>query len=142
MFARTAFSALVLSIAAAAFTSAVQAEEPKADAKQIEAQLEKLLDAYNKDDVKAFFTGWSKESEAITTPEVYNALYKLNGKDVVGTYVAKSLKMRKETSVLDGPVLVVFCDAEFSKEKDGEVAANFMYEDGAYKFVQVLVKKK
>jgi hypothetical protein len=142
MFARTAFSALVFSIAAVAFAPAARADEPKADAKQIEAQLEKLLDAYNKDDVKAFYTGWSKQVEAITTPDVYNALYKLMGKDVVGNYVPKSLKLRKETSVLDGSVIVVFCDAEFSKEKSGEIAANLNFEDGAYKFVQVQLTKK
>jgi len=141
MFARLAIFAVVLTVVAH-FAPSLRADEPKADAAQIEAQLEKLLDAYNKDDVKAFFTGWSKESEAITIPEVYNALYKLNGKDVVGSYVAKSLKIRKDTSLLQGEFLVVFCDAQFSKEKDGEVAANFKFEDGAYKFVQVLVKKK
>jgi hypothetical protein len=142
MFARLAMSAVVFSVVAAGSAPVLRAEQPKADPKQLEAQFEKLLDAYNKDDVKAFYTGWSKQVEAITTPEVYNALYKLNGKDVVGEYVPKTLKLRKETSVLDGEIIVVFFDAEFSKEKSGEVGANLMFEDGAYKFVQVQVKKK
>jgi hypothetical protein len=141
MFARFAISAVVFSVAVG-FASALPAQEPKADPAKVTAQLEKLLDAYNKDDVKTFFSDWAKAAEAIATPETYNALYKLNGKDVVGDYVPKSLKLRKETSVFDGPVIAVFFDAEFTKEKSGEVAANFLFEDGAYKILQVQVTKK
>jgi len=141
MFVRLSLCALAFSLAALGFAPAVQAEE-KADAKQLEAQLEKLLEAYNKDDLKTFYADWAKEAEFLTSPDVYSALYKLGGKDVVGSYVPKTLKFRKETSVLDGPVLVVFFDAEFSKEKYGEVAANLSWEDGKYKFTQVRLAKK
>ena len=114
----------------------------EANADQLTAQVEKLLDAYNKDDSKAFFADWAKTVESIANQMTYDALYKLGAKNDVGTYVAKSAKFRKEGSLLEGDFLVVYFDAEFSKEKQGQIAVNFQKEGDAYKFLQVQLSKK
>lgn len=112
------------------------------DPKKLEAQCEKLLDAYNRDDVKAFFADWAKSVEAIATEMTYDALYKNGAKNDVGRYVAKSLKFRKEGSVLAGDFLLVYFDAEFTGAKQGRITANLQKEGDAYKFVQVQLAKK
>lgn len=118
-------------------------EDAAADPQKLTEQVEKLLAAYNKDDAKAFYAqGWSAMVKEIATEQTYDALYKNGAKKTVGDYVAKSLKLRKEGSVLTGDFLVVYFDAEFSKEKAGQVAVNFAKEDGGYKFVQVQMSKK
>lgn len=137
------FSMLVVpAVLTFAMSSAPCRAEDKADPKMLEAQMEKLLDAYNRDDVKAFFADWSKQSAAITTPEVYDALYKMGAKSQVGNYVAKTVKLHPEGSVLDGEILVVYFDCEFANAKQGLATANFQKEDGGYKFIQVLFGKK
>ena len=72
----------------------------------------------------------------------YDALYKNGAKKTVGEYTAKTLKFRKEGSVLTGDILVVYFDCEFSKEKEGQIAVNFQKEEGEYKFMQVQMSKK
>jgi hypothetical protein len=134
--------AFTLALVTALGFSAPASRAADADPKVLEAQVVKLLEAYNKDDVKAFFADWAKAAAAIATPEVYNALYKAGAKNMVGDYVAKSIKFRKEGSVLSGDVLVVYFEAAFSKEKDGLITVNFMKEGDAYKFLQVRIAKK
>ncbi len=113
-----------------------------ADPKKLEAQMEKLLAAYNKDDVKAFFKDWASAAQPITNEATYNALYKNGSKPMFGEYKPKTIKFRKEGSVLDGDTLVVYFEAEFSKEKSGLVAVNFEKEKGDYKFIQVQIMKR
>jgi hypothetical protein len=112
-----------------------------ADTKKLTGQVEKLLDAYNKDDVKGFFTGWATSVKAITTEATYNALYKNAAKKELGDYKLKSLKLRKEGSVLSGDFLLVYFEAEFAKEKSGLITVNFAKEDGEYRFIQVKMEK-
>ena len=123
-------------------TTIVRAEEPAADAKQLTAQVEKALAAYNKDDVKAFYADWAKAVETITTPQTYDALYKNMAKKELGEYQPNTLALRKEGSVLTGDFLVVYFDCKFAKDVPGLVSVNFQKEDGAYKFIQVLLTKK
>jgi hypothetical protein len=117
--------------------------EKDADVRKLTEQVEKLLAAYNKDDIKAFFTDWSKDAkQALGNQPVYDALYKNGAKIALGEYVPKTLKFRKEGSVLDEETPAVYFEAEFSKEKVGVIAINFMKEDGEYRFVQVIMDKK
>ena len=113
-----------------------------ADAKKLAGQVEKLLEAYNKDDVKAFFSGWSKSVEAITTDATYDVLYKKTAKKDLGDYKPKTIKLRKEGSVLSGDFLVVYFEAEFAKEKAGLITVNFAKEKGEYRFIQVKMEKR
>jgi hypothetical protein len=122
--------------------SPVRADEPEADPKKLEEQMEKLLKAYNEDDVKKFFADWASQAESLANQQVYDALYKNGSKQAVGDYKPKTIKFRKEGSVLKGEILVVYFDAEFTKEKAGQVAVNYAYEKGAYKFIQVQIAKK
>jgi hypothetical protein len=135
-------TALTFALLAGFVSSAPSSRAADADPKVLEAQVTKLLEAYNKDDVKAFFAGWSKMAEAIATPQVYEAVFKNGAKKMVGDYVAKSIKFRKEGSVLSGDILVVYFEAAFSKEKDCLVTVNMVKEGGAYKFIQVMIGKK
>ena len=112
-----------------------------ADAKKLSGQVEKLLEAYNKDDVKAFFSGWAMSVKAITTEATYDVLYKKAAKKDLGDYKPKSLKLRKEGSVLSGDFLVVYFEAEFAKEK-GLITVNFAKEEGEYRFLQVKMEKR
>jgi hypothetical protein len=57
-----------------------------ADPKKLEGQVEKLLAAYNKDDVRAFFQNWASAVQAIATPMTYDALYKNGAKKSFGDY--------------------------------------------------------
>ena len=129
-------------IATTLVTPAIAHAQTPAEYKDLEEMATKLFEAYNKDDVKAFFTDWAKAAEAITTPQVYEALYKNGAKKMVGDYVAKSIKFRKEGSVLSGDILVVYFETAFSNEKDGLVTVNFVKEGDAYKFLQVRMAKK
>lgn len=113
-----------------------------ADNKKLSGQVEKLLEAYNKDDVKAFFSVWAKSVQAITTEATYDVLYKKTAKKDLGDYKLKSLKLRKEGSVLSGDFLVVYFEAEFTKEKSGLITVNFAKEDGEYRFIQVKMEKR
>lgn len=113
-----------------------------ADPKKLEEQMEKLMEAYNKDDAKTFYTGWAKSVESITTEQVYDALYKKTAKKDLGNYKAKTLKFHKDGSVLTGEFLVVYFDAEFEKEKSGRISVNFAKEDGKYKLMQVQMAKQ
>jgi hypothetical protein len=131
--------AVTLVITVGFANSQVRADD--ADPKKLEAQVVKLLDAYNKDDVKAFFTGWAKSAEALTTEQIYDLLYKMGAKKDVGDYTPKSVKFRKDGSVLSGDILVVYFEAAFSKEKDGLVTVNFTKEGEEYKFLQVRISK-
>jgi hypothetical protein len=135
---RTAFTFALL----AALGVSAPGRAADADPKILEEKVVKLLEAYNKDDVKAFYADWAKSAAAIATPQVYDALYKMGAKTMVGDYVAKSIKFRKEGSVLSGDLLVVYFEAAFSKEKDGLVTVNFVKEGDAYKFLQVKMSKK
>src|SRR5262249_8048814 len=110
--------------------------------RMLEGQVEKLLEAYNKDDVKAFFANWASSAKAITTEQTYKALYKDGAKKTLGEYTAKTAKFRKEGSVLSGDHLVVYFEAEFAKAKSGLVSVNFEKEKGEYKFIQVIMDKK
>ena len=112
-----------------------------ADPKKLEGQMEKLLAAYNKDDVKAFFQNWASTVQAIATPTTYDALYKNGAKRSFGDYKPKTVKFRKEGSVLTGDTLVVYFEAEFTKDP-AVVAVNFMKEGGEYKFMQVQIQKR
>jgi Protein of unknown function (DUF4019) len=112
-----------------------------ADVKKLAGKVEKLLEAYNKDDVKAFFTGWASSVKSIATEATYDALYKKGAKKELGDYKAKTIKFRKEGSVVTGDFLVVYFEAEFSKEKAGLITVNFAKEDGEYKFLQVKMEK-
>jgi hypothetical protein len=118
------------------------ADEPMADAKQLTAQVEKLLLAYNKDDTKAFYADWAKAVEAIATAQTYDALYKQGAKKELGEYQAGSLAFRKEGSVLTGDFLVVYFDSKFANGVAGTVSVNFQKEAGGYKFIQVQLAKK
>lgn len=113
-----------------------------ADPRKLEAQMEKLLAAYNKDDVKAFFQNWASTVKSITTDMTYDALYKNGAKKSYGDYKPKTLKFRKDGSVLTGDYLVVYFEAQFSKEKEGVIAVNFAKEGNEYKFMQVQMQKK
>jgi hypothetical protein len=113
-----------------------------ADAQKLADRLEKLLEAYNKDDVKEFFSGWATSVKAIATEATYDALYKNAAKKDLGAYTAKTIKFRKEGSVLSGDFLVVYFEAEFSKEKAGLVTVNFAKEGGEYRFMQVKMEKR
>src|SRR5262249_35010963 len=93
------------------------------------------------DDVKAFFTGWASSVKSIATEATYNALYKNGAKKELGDYKANTVKFRKEGSVVKGDFLVVYFEAEFSKEKAGLMTVNFATEDGEYKFLQVKMEK-
>jgi hypothetical protein len=122
--------------------SGSKARADGADPKKLTEQMETLLEAYNKNDVKAFFANWAKAAEAIATEPTYNVLYKMGAKSNVGDYKAKTAKFRKEGSVLEGDVLIVYFEAEFSKHKECMISVNFMKEGGGYKFLQVLMEKK
>jgi hypothetical protein len=113
-----------------------------ADPKKLEAQLEKLLAAYNKDDVKSFFQNWATSVKAITSEMTYDALYKNGAKKSFGDYKAKTVKFRKDGSVLTGDYLVVYFEAEFAKDSAGLIAVNFEKENGEYKFMQVQIQKR
>ncbi len=141
MFQRLAVAAALFVEIVGLVASPCRAED-KADPKKLEAMMEKALEGYNKDDVKAFFADFAKSVEVIATEATYDALYKQGAKKDVGNYVAKSLKLRKEGSVLEGEVLLVYFDAEFANAKQGQIAANFQLEGGAYKFIQVQLSKK
>src|SRR6218665_421330 len=121
MFARFTFCSLLVG-AATIFCGSVRADEKPADPKLLEAATEKLLAAYNKDDAKAFFADYAKSVATIATPETYDALYKNISKKSYGDYVPKSLKLRKEGSLLMGDFLVVYFTAEFTKEKKALVS--------------------
>lgn len=123
-------------------TAIAHAEEPAADVKQLTAQVEKLLVAYNKDDTKAFYADWAKVVAAITTPQTYDFLYKNMAKKELGDYQPNTLAFRKEGSVLSGDLLIVYFEGKFAKDVPGLVAVNFQKEDGMYKFVQVQMSKK
>lgn len=112
-----------------------------ADPKKLQEQIEKLLEHYNKDDVKSFYADWASTVKAITTEAAYNGLYKNMAKKELGDYKPKTLKFRKDGSVLSGDYLVVYFTAEFAKEKSGLVSVNFAKEDGKYKFMQVKLEK-
>lgn len=132
-------SFLALALLAGISLSPSRAED--ADPAKLEAQLEEILSAYNKDDVKAFFANWAKSVEAIATEPTYKALYKDGAKKSLGDYTAKTVKFRKEGSVLTGDFLVVYFDAKFGKEEKAQIAVNFQKEDGKYKFMQVQMSK-
>src|SRR5436853_489849 len=55
----------VVFVLASIFADLHAARAAEANADQLTAQVEKLLDAYNKDDVKSFFADWAKAVEAI-----------------------------------------------------------------------------
>src|SRR5262245_61642614 len=126
----TSFTRFALSFLTLIGFAAVPSRAEDADPKKLGEQVEKLLEAYNKDDVKALFSDWAKSVEAITTEPVYDALYKNAAKKDLGNYTAKTVKLRKEGSVLSGDTLVVYFDAEFAKAKNGLISVNFSKEDG------------
>lgn len=137
---RCCSAVLVASLVACA-AGAVRAAGP-ADVKALESQMEKLLDAYNRDDVKAFFADWAKAVEAIATEATYDALFRNMAKKELGNYVPKTVKLRTEGSVLEGDFLVVYFDVEFASAKQGMAAVNFQQEGGAFKFIQVQLGKR
>ena len=120
----------------------VRAAEPAADPKQLTAQVEKLLAAYNKDDAKAFYADWAKSVATITTPQTYDLLFKNLAKKELGDYQPNTLALRKEGSVLTGEFLVVYFEGKFAKDVPGLISVNFQHEDGQYKFLQVQLSKK
>lgn len=138
---RTA-AVMILVICLSISTRVTHAEEPAADPKQLTAQVEKLLAAYNKDDTKAFFADWSKSVAALATPQTYDALYKNMAKKDLGDYQPNTLTLRKEGSLLSGDFLVVYFEGKFAKDVPGLVSVNFQKEDGGYKFIQVQLSKK
>src|SRR5262245_2035976 len=113
-----------------------------ADVKKLEGQVEKLLEAYNKDDVKAFFANWASSVKSIATEQTYKALYKDGAKKDLGEYTTKTAKFRKEGSVVRGENMNVYFEAQFAKSKSGLVTANFTKEKGEYKFIQVKMEKQ
>jgi len=138
---RTAMLLMVTVFCFSLSTNALGAE-PTADPKQLTAQVEKLLAAYNKDDAKAFYADWAKSVAAIATPQTYDLLFKNMAKKELGDYQANTLALRKEGSVLTGEFLVVYFEAKFAKDVPGLVSVNFQHEDGQYKFLQVQLSKK
>jgi hypothetical protein len=136
------FVPITVALLTLAMFSAAPARAADADPKKLEAQVVTLLEAYNKDDVKGFFSDWAKSVESITTEQVYDALYKKGAKKDLGDYTAKSIKFRKEGSVLSGDFLLVHFEAAFSKEKDVLISANLAKEGDGYKFIQVRIAKK
>ncbi len=138
---RLALLWIVVGFLASAHPSAHGAE-PMADPKQLTAQVEKLLAAYNKDDSKTFYADWAKSVAAITTPQTYDLLFKNMAKKELGDYQPNTLALRKEGSVLSGEFLVVYFEAKFAQDVPGLVSVNFQHEDGKYKFLQVQLSKK
>lgn len=134
-------SKTILSISLVVFAVApVRADD--ADPKKLASQVEKLMEAYNKDDVKTFFANWAKVVESITNAQTYDSLYKNAAKKELGKYTPKSVKFRKDGSVLTGDYLVVHFEAEFEKSKTGQITVNFAKEGNDYKFMQVKFEKK
>lgn len=136
------FLTLVSVAAVVALTASAVRADDAADAKKLAGQVEKLMEAYNKDDAKAFFANWAKVVESITNAQTYDSLYKNMAKKELGKYMPKSVKFRKEGSVLTGDYLVVYFDAEFEKSKAGQITVNFAKEGNDYKFMQVKFEKK
>lgn len=80
--------------------------------------------------------------KAITNDMTYDSLYRNGAKKSYGDYESKSIKYRKKGSVLSGDYLVVFFEAQFSKEKEGVIAVNLAKERKDCKLMQVQMQKK
>jgi hypothetical protein len=139
---RKLFTLVAVSLLTLVGFAASPARADDADAQKLADRLEKLLEAYNKDDVKAFFSGWATSVKVIATEATYDALYKNAAKKDLGAYTPKTVKFRKEGSVLSGDFLVVYFEAEFGKGKAGLIMVNFAKEEGEYRFMQVKMEKR
>jgi hypothetical protein len=107
-------------------------------AKDVEAILDKALQAFNADDHKAFFADFSKDMGAMANAQMYNALYG-NQKKVLGNYVTRTFnKDRSNFQNEEGVPGLFRYEADFEKQKGVAIEVNYLKEGGAWKLMQVL----
>ena len=109
--------------------------ESAADPKQLDAIVDKALQAYNANDAKAFFADYAKSVESIATPQTFDSMYRGLYFTQHGKYLSR--KMNNSASVLTGDFLVVIYDPVFEKTKKVKLALNFAKEGTSYKIVQM-----
>ncbi len=112
-----------------------------ADAKQLTAQVEKLLLAYNKDDTKAFYPIGPKPSKQLPMLKpMTHFINKVPRK--LGEYQAGPWRFVKKGASSPANFLVVYFDGKFANGVGWNCECQFSERSGGYKFIQVQLAKK
>jgi len=115
--------------------NAAYAAESEETLKIVEPLIEKALNAYNKDDSKAFFADYAKSMAAIATDQTFKTLYG-GYKDRFGNYVSKKIVRARCSLKKTTPGLVSY-DAEFEKNKAVRIDVNYTPDGDTLKLMQV-----
>jgi hypothetical protein len=125
--------AVTLSVSAVAEVPGVD----KATLAGLDKQVGKVMDGYNANNWKAFYSSnWAEQTKAIQTEQAFNTLYSNMYLKQYGTL--KSRKINESKSSFGPMNAVLFYDAEFSKKK-GKLAVNWFKEGGNWKIQQLQV---
>ncbi|RCK79074.1 MAG: hypothetical protein OZSIB_0416 [Candidatus Ozemobacter sibiricus] len=108
--------------------------------KALEAMIDKALDAYNKQDWKAFYADFAPAMAAICTEQAFQTMYIGMYMNQFGQY--KSRELIKEKTVVpanpaDAPVGLLQYKAVFEKNAQVEIAVNITRDGNAWKLMQI-----
>jgi len=103
----------------------------------LDAQVGKVMDAYNAQNWKAFYGGgWAEQTKALQTEQTFTALYKNLAMKNFGTLKSKTM-VEGESTFSEMVGLIVY-KGQFSK-KPGKLSVNFFKEGGTYKIQQLRI---
>lgn len=105
--------------------------------KALEAMIDKALDAYNKQDWKAFYADFAPAMAAICTEQAFQTMYIGMYMQQFGQYKSRELIKDKTVVPADATVGLLQYKAVFEKNAQVEIAVNITRDGNAWKLMQI-----